>query len=350
VTGSIKEKRIKARAYFFGEWMPGLWCPPLTHYTDNGQMDFKRMEMHLLKMSRRIKAFLVPGSTSDGWELSPEETQKLLEYYLQMSKKLRIYLLIGVLRTNTTSAYEAIKQTLAWFRKSTQQSDIIKIMKELGVCGFAVCSDKGKDRTQDDIYEGLKKILQIGVPTALYQLPQMTKNEMSAETVRSLAKEFSNFYLFKDSSGTDKVALSDRDFGDVFLLRGAEGDYWKWQKSNGGPYDGFLLGSANCFAEGISSVLELLGKGKIDKAKELSKKVKNVVMNVSEAVKDFPAGNAFTNSSKAIDHFFAYGEGAINIEPPMLHAGVRLRKEFIEVAGQALRENGLMPSEGYVEK
>jgi len=345
-----KEKRIKLRAYFFGEWMPGLWCPPLTHYTDDGRMDFKRMEMHLMKMSRRIKAFLVPGSTSDGWEMNNEEVHLLLEYYLEMSKKLRIHLLVGMLRTETAAAREGIKETMRWFREIAGKSDTIEVMRELGVCGFTVCADKGKDKTQEEIYEGLRDVLELKVPMALYQLPQVTENEISPETAGRLTEEFSNFYLFKDSSGADKIVLSEADLGGVFLLRGSESDYWKWQKSNGGPYDGFLLGSANCFAEEISLMLELLGKGKIDKAKELSKKVTNVVIKVSEEVKDFPAGNAFTNSSKAIDHFFAYGETAINIEPPMLHAGVRLRKEFIEVAGQALRDNGLMPSEGYVGK
>jgi dihydrodipicolinate synthase/N-acetylneuraminate lyase len=308
--------------------MPGLWCPPLTHYTEKGEMDFERMAKHLVKMSRRIKAFLVPGSTSDGWELNKEENRLLLEYYLEMSKKLGIHLLVGMLRTDTAAAREGIEETMRWFRERTGKSDTIEVMKELGVCGFTVCADKGSDKTEEQIYEGLRGVLELKVPTALYQLPQVTENEIGPETAGRLAEEFSNFYLFKDSSGADKVALSGKDLGGVFLLRGSEGDYWKWQKSNGGPYDGYLLGSSNCFAVEISMIIEQMG--------------------VTKALKDFPAGNAFTNSSKAIDHFFAYGEAAMNVEPPMIHAGVRLEKEFIEIAGEALRDNGLMPSEGYV--
>jgi dihydrodipicolinate synthase/N-acetylneuraminate lyase len=345
---SSKEQRIELRENFFGEWMPGLWCPPLTHYTDKGEMDFERMSKHIVKMSKRVKAFLVPGSTSDGWELNKEETRLLLEYYLEMSKKLGIHLLVGMLRTDTAVAREGIEETMGWFRELTGKSDTIEVTKELGVCGFTVCADKGSDKTEEQIYEGLRGVLELKVPTALYQLPQVTENEISAETMSSLAEEFSNFYLFKDSSGTDKVALSGKDLGSVFLLRGGEGDYWKWQKSNGGPYDGYLLGSTNCFAVEISMIIELIGTGEVEKAQELSEKVTNVVRGVTEAVKDFPAGNAFTNSTKAIDHFFAYGEAAMNIEPPMIHAGVRLEEEFIEIAGQALRENGLIPSKGYV--
>ncbi|MHC4271805.1 MAG: dihydrodipicolinate synthase family protein [Planctomycetota bacterium] len=344
----VKKERDALRMGFFGEWMPGLWCPPLTHYTDKGEMDFERMARHLVKMSKRVKAFLVPGSTSDGWELNKEENHLLLEYYLEMSKKLGIHLLVGMLRTETAAAREGIGETMKWFRERSGKGDSIEVMKELGVCGFTVCADKGKGKTQEEIYEGLRGILELKVPTALYQLPQVTENEFSPETAGRLAGEFSNFYLFKDSSGADKVALSGIDLEGVFLLRGAEGDYWKWQKSNSGPYDGFLLGSANCFAEEISMIIEQIGKGEVEKARELSERVTNAVRGVTEAVKDFPAGNAFTNSTKAIDHYFAHGEGAMSIEPPMLHAGVRLEKEFIETAGNILRENGLMPSVKYL--
>ncbi|MHC5077339.1 MAG: hypothetical protein ACYTFM_13070, partial [Planctomycetota bacterium] len=160
-----KEKRIELRENFFGEWMPGLWCPPLTHYTEKVEMDFERMAKHLAKMSRRIKAFLVPGSTSDGWELNKEETRKLLEYYLQMSKKLGIHLLVGMLRTDTAAAREGIEETMGWFRELTGKSDAIEVMKELGVCGFTVCADKGSDKTEEQIYEGLRGVLELKVPT-----------------------------------------------------------------------------------------------------------------------------------------------------------------------------------------
>ncbi|MHC4132698.1 MAG: dihydrodipicolinate synthase family protein [Planctomycetota bacterium] len=348
MSDDVKKERDALRTDFFGEWMPGLWCPPLTHYTDKGEMDFGRMARHLVKMSKRVKAFLVPGSTSDGWELNKEENRMLLEYYLEMSKKLGIHLLVGMLRTDTAAAREGIEETIEWFKKRTGKSDIIEVMKGLGVCGFTVCADKGSDKTEEEIYEGLRGVLELKVPTALYQLPQVTENEISPETAGRLAEEFSNFYLFKDSSGADKVALSEIDPEGVFLLRGGEGDYWKWQKSSGGPYDGFLLGSANCFTEEISMIIELTGKGEVEKAKELSEKVTNVVRGVTKAVKDFPAGNAFTNSTKAIDHYFAHGETAVGVEPPMIHAGMRLKKEFIEIAGKILRDNGLMPSEGYL--
>ena len=66
---------------------------------------------------------------------------------------------------------------------------------------------------------------------------------MTPELVAGLAERFPNLLLFKDSSGTDEVALSGRMPAGVTLLRGAEGDYAQWSKAHGGPYDGFLLSS-----------------------------------------------------------------------------------------------------------
>jgi dihydrodipicolinate synthase/N-acetylneuraminate lyase len=70
----------------------------------------------------------------------------------------------------------------------------------------------------------------LGLPTALYQLPQVTGNTMAPELVAGLAERFSNLLLFKDSDGRDEVALSGQMPAEVTLLRGAEGDYARWSK------------------------------------------------------------------------------------------------------------------------
>ena len=61
------------------------------------------------------------------------------------------------------------------------------------------------------------------MPMAIYQLPRVTQNELSPELARGLGSRFENFILFKDTSGTDRVALSGNSWDRVFLVRGAEG-------------------------------------------------------------------------------------------------------------------------------
>jgi len=224
------------------------------------------------------------------------------------------------------------------------------------VCGFAVCAPRGRNLSQEEIYRAFVSILELGVPVALYQLPQVTENEISAEIVAKLAEEFSNFYLLKDSSGYDRVALSGLELNGLYLVRGAEGNYTKWLRINDGSYDGFLLGSANCFAKELNSIVQSLSTGNLDAAKELSERVTGVVEQVSNCAADLPAGNSFANANKAIEHFFAYGPEAANFAPPRtrrdasqrVHSGKGLPTEIIKIAGDALIHFGLMPSEGYL--
>jgi len=63
---------------FFPEGTPSLWCPLLTHYTADGSLDRARMEAHLAHLAPRVKGYLIPGSTGDGWEMSEGEIREVL--------------------------------------------------------------------------------------------------------------------------------------------------------------------------------------------------------------------------------------------------------------------------------
>jgi dihydrodipicolinate synthase/N-acetylneuraminate lyase len=306
------------------------------------------MEAHLTYMSQWIKAYLVPGTTGDGWEMSEDEIRQVLAFDLDLAEKLNVQILVGILKTDAEAARQSIVDTLAWLRERTGIRNNEEVVEKTRVCGFTVCAPRGSNLSQERIYRALVPILELGVPVALYQLPQVTENEISPETAAKLAAEFSNFYLFKDSSGYDRVAVSGLELNGVYLLRGAEGNYTKWLRINDGKYDGFLLGSANCFAKELNSIIQNLSTGNLDAAKELSERVTCLVDEVSNYAADLPAGNPFANANKAIDHFFAYGPEAANFPPPRIHSGGRLPTEIIKTAGDALTRFGLMPSEGYV--
>ena len=132
-------------------------------------------------------------------------------------------------------------------------------------------------------------------------------------------------------------------------MRGAEGDYASWLKSGGGPYDGFLLSTANCFARELNQMLDNLSAKREQSAQELSKRLSAVIKEAFELVKGLPKGNAFANANKAMDHFFAYGPKAAEVQPPRLHSGDSLPVEVVRQMGEILRKHGLMSSEGYLK-
>lgn len=348
-TQPIAAARAELLQRLFPDGVPFLWCPPLTHYDGECSIDRARTAAHLRHLSPYIKGFLIPGSTGDGWELSDGERRQVLELTLEQGQILKTHLLIGVWKVKAAEAVAAIRADVQWIKTRLKERNVDKALAKARVCGFTVCPPCGKDLAQEEIERALASILELGLPTAIYQLPQMMQNEMSAEVAFKLAQRFENFLLFKDSSGADGVALSGKDLGGVFTMRGGESDYARWQKAGGGPYEGFLLGSANCFARELHQVLQDISAGRLEAARRMSERLTAVVSGVFLLVAGLPGGNAFARANKALDHFFAHGSCAASAPPPRLHSGSRLPVEVIRATGDLLSRNGLMPARGYLD-
>ena len=333
----------------FSAGIPALWCPLVTHYTADGGIDGQRMAAHLRHLVPHVKGFLIPGSTGDGWEMDDQEIRQLLEIALDQSVKSNLHLLIGVLKTDATEARRTILDTVEWLKARTNESDALAALRKARVCGFTVCPPKGKELSQEQISAALASVLETGLPCSLYQLPQVTQNEMTPDTVAQLSRRFPNFILFKDTSGADRVAASGLDFGGVFLVRGAESNYAHWLRTGGGPYDGFLLSTANCFARELHLITQELAANHLTVAHVLSDRLTQVVNEVFQLVASVPDGNPFANANKALDHFFAHGPQAATLEPPRLHTGGRLPMKVIQTTAEALTRHGFMPGRGYLE-
>ncbi|MBC8443314.1 hypothetical protein H8D79_01165 [PVC group bacterium] len=151
-----------------GERVPTLWCPPLTHYGQNGGIDRDRIERHLAHMANWVQSLLIPGSTGDGWELADVEAREVLEIGLQCAERLGLRILIGVLKTDAEEARQCVVDTTAWLRERTSSADDLEAMLKARVCGFTVCPPKGEDLSQGEIRDALAEILDLGVPIALY--------------------------------------------------------------------------------------------------------------------------------------------------------------------------------------
>ena len=343
------EKRQELLKKLVGGQMPRLWCPPLTHYTANGELDRDRMEAHWAVMTPHVNSFLVPGSTGDAWEMAEPEVRSLLEFAIELAKKYDALLLIGVLASSASAMCQTISEILATLKQKTGMSDSTEALKESRVCGFTVCPPHGSKLTQDEIRAALETVLALGLPTALYQLPQVTLNEMSPTLVAQLAVRYPNLILLKDTSGNDRVALSDDAPSNVFFVRGAEGRYTEWLRESGGPYHGLLLSTANCFSSQLKAIVTLLEQGKNEEARDLSDRLTRVVELVFGLVNDLPDGNAFANANKAMDHFMAYGPNAEQISPPRLHTGAHLPEEVILQTATILKNEDLIPSKGYLD-
>jgi dihydrodipicolinate synthase/N-acetylneuraminate lyase len=346
---NILRRRLELIRELFFDRIPRLWCPLLTHYKDDGTIDFERMSAHIAQLVPWVKGYLIPGSTGDGWELDEQETLGLVEFAAKQGRKHGITILLGVLRAEPAAMKETIQAMVRMLQRVTAVNDVMTCLHVASVCGFTICPPAGKTLSQDKIYEGLAEIMDMGLPTALYQLPQVTENEVAPETFERLVENCPNLIFFKDTSGEDRVATSDVDKGGVFLVRGAEGEYARWLKDANGAYDGFLLSTANCFADTLSAIIEHVERGDLQSAGAISDTISTAFHEVLDVMQPLPYGDAFTNANKAIDHFKAFGPRGHQKEGPMLHARVRLPGPIISGTGAILTSYGLMPDKGYLE-
>ncbi|HPM83144.1 MAG TPA: dihydrodipicolinate synthase family protein [Candidatus Anammoximicrobium sp.] len=332
----------------FPEGMPGLWCPSLTHFDAQGRIDPARIEKHLARLAPHARGLLVPGSTGEGWQLTDREARELLTIVIQAAQRWKLHVLIGAFKHQTTAVIQAIDEAMQWLQTLAGTQDWLEIARQTRVVGFTVCPPRGDELTQDQILAALEQVLQLRHPTALYQLPQVTENEISPATFLQLVERYPNLYLLKDTSGQDWIARAGIDPGGVFLVRGAEGGYSRWLKPAGGPYDGLLLSSANNFAPQLAEVQRLVADGRREEADALSQRIDRVVSRCFEIVAGVAMGNPFTNANKLLDHVMAYGEDAARRPPPVLHGGVPLPRELIEPVAAALQEQQLFPECGYL--
>ncbi len=325
---------------------PTLWCPLLTHYDDQGRIDAQRIARHLDFLAPSVRGFLVPGSTGDGWQLSDAEARTLLDVVIGLARERALQLLIGVLRPDADAMQAFMVDTIAWLKQRAGTTDLPDALRQAATLGFTFCAPHGAALTQDDIAAALDTLLAVGAPSALYQLPQVTGNEIAPQTMRTLAARHANLLMLKDTSGADRIADSGLD--KVFLVRGAEGGYSHHLKLAGGRYDGFLLSTANVFGAPLNELIEHLRQGRRAEADALSSRLEAVVNAVFAAAAPLPYGNAFTNANKSLDHFMAHGPGARGVTPPRLHSGQRLPADLIDRAGAELERHGLMPVRGYL--
>jgi dihydrodipicolinate synthase/N-acetylneuraminate lyase len=330
--------RVELQAQLFPQGIPRLWCPAVTHFSSPHTPDASRIAAHLNWLAPGVLGLLVPGSTGEGWQMTDAEIQRVLSIVLDIAEPLGMKVLAGVLKPELPETLRCL-------------DSLGGLLDHPACVGITICPIRGAGHSQTKLRDSLATVLAQGFPTAIYQLPQVTQNELSGETIASLAAEFSNFILFKDTSGEDRVALGSQDLCKVFLVRGSEQNgYARWLRPAGGPYDGFLLSSANALARQLSDMIGLLDRGEDIAAESLSACISRVVQGAFGLVAPLSMGNPFANANKLLDHCMAHGRTADRQPPPMLISGECLPSSLLGPAMSLLQAEGWLPEHGYCDR
>ncbi len=131
--------------------IPRLWCPPLTHYARDGQLDPVRTAVHLRHLGRHAHGWLIPGSTGEGWQMSDDQVREVLDCALSVAAQVDARVLVGVLRQDASSARACIEQTVDWLCHRAETDDVERALVQQHVCGFTVCPPTGAALTVDEL-------------------------------------------------------------------------------------------------------------------------------------------------------------------------------------------------------
>lgn len=318
---------------------PRLWFPPLTYYRADGSLDFDRMEQMLARVHPHCQGVLVPGSTGDGWILPEAEQEAIVRRFLKGFSFGRFRMFLGALKPTAADTKTAVARWCELLREVSGEAEDAGAMAALGVDGFVICAPNGvRDPAAQEAT--LAEVLELGLPMAFYQLPQVTGVLVEPALVAALAERYPNLILGKDSGGGDELAKSRLLSRRLMLLRGAEGDPTAMLRGEGAVYDGLLLSTVNCFPAEYDALLA--GTGSFGAFGE-------VIAETFAAAGAAPVSNAFSDANRAMDHVLYHGKKTLERPAPLCIGGRPLPMELVALAYGAMERRGLVPETGYGE-
>ncbi len=232
--------------------LKGIITPTITPII-KGDLDYDAVDSLIEFLAKAGVNGIFPMGSTGGFAITSVELQvKILEYFMD-KKKENMYFLAGVGRNS-------FDETLT----------MANYAKELGADGLSIVTPYYVNMSQESLFAYYDKLLQeLDIPVLIYNIPQNTNNNISADTVLKLRKEhsnlvgikdsssnFSNFSAFIDVLGKDFVILQGQD--DLLLpslMMGAKGG---------------ICGTSN-FSDLTVKVYKEYTKGNIDKAREIQK-------------------------------------------------------------------------------
>jgi len=348
-------KRDAIRKLLIGDEPAPIWVPLLTHYreAEGGPLvDAERMALHAAEVINHSRRWVIAGPTGDGADLSGEQFDALLEFALRSDfRKSGVRFVIGVLRPTTIDVralIERVHRAAGTSPGVTLESNVLRLAAR-GWGGIVVWPPVGTGVTQEEIVLHYRDICEgEHLPVAIHQLPRLTKNEISPATFARILAEHEGVIAFGDSSGDDEIARTPDAGRGALLLRAAEGRHAESLKVSGGPYDGLVMGAANCLGALASEMMEALRAAQLEKAKGLGRSLSGLVRRLFEAGAGAPVGGVSSNVYRAADHCLAYGRAFHEFPSPVLFDGSRLPERVLADVASVLDDAGLVRETGYL--
>lgn len=206
--------------------MHGVNTPLVTHFDQHGQVDFQAMKEHIdFLIAKGIDNLYPMGTIGEGNLMSVDERKKLAEKIVEyVDGRVGVFIHVGAI-----SLHDAL--------------ELSRHAEQIGADGIGAVSPFFYHLSQSDIYNyfaEISKCVSEDFPVYLYNLPDLTGNDVQAETVQKLSQRSNivgikntmptTFRLFKllsicppdfdIISGDDMVAFAGLALGAVGLVSG----------------------------------------------------------------------------------------------------------------------------------
>lgn len=218
----------------------------------NNEIDYNALENLIdFHLENGTDGILFCGTTGESPSLAGDEKERLINFGLQKIAG-RIPVMMGTGTNNLSHTIAATSRAREW-----------------GVDSALVITPYYNKPTQTGLYLHFKAVAEnTDIPIIIYNVPGRTGVNISAETTLKLAHEFKNIVGIKEASG-DLVQLinivkdAPRDFS---VLSGEDALNFPILCCGA---QGVISVTANVLPKQVHDVVELVEKGKIEKAREI---------------------------------------------------------------------------------
>jgi len=160
-----------------------LWTAVVTPFLENGNVDYKSLEVLLRDQESAGNGIVILGSTGEALNLEAEEKKEILNFTLAL--KLKVPLMAGVGGIN-------LRETKEW----------VTYLETLSLQAYLLVTPLYAKPGKFGQYEWFKALLDISTrPCMLYNVPGRTAASLNFEAVTML-KDHPHFWAIKEASGS----------------------------------------------------------------------------------------------------------------------------------------------------
>lgn len=236
--------------------LEGVVVAHTTPFYEDESVDYDSLRKYTkFIINKGVHGIFVCGTTAEGLILSLEERKRILETIIEEGKeKLTIIAHCGTIN---------LKDTM----------ELIDHAKKVGSDGAGIVSPFYYSYTERELYNYFAIIAREfrDFPLYLYNIPSLTKNELSVSLVSKLSYDFENIVGIKDSSGNFSTILgyiynTRKDF---IIITGYDRAFFPCLLMGG---KGTVSGPAGVFPEIFVKIYNAFKKEDYELCKELQKK------------------------------------------------------------------------------